>query len=261
MEEAMMDMPFPPGILIEGSKCYFDGVDLGYLAHEFGTPLYVMSETIIRERCEELHSAFLSRYPGTRAYYASKALQTLDVLKIIKEEGLGVDVVSGGELYVALKAGIPPSDIIFHGNAKTDEELHYAICSGVGRIAVDNLEEIFRIEREASGLGKIQEVIFRIAPGVDSHTHRFISTGSLDSKFGIPLEPSEAERYVNALALCPHVEFLGLHPCWLAALGKRFTSGSAGNCVEFCKKAFEGIWTQGGGTQFWGRFWHSLSFL
>ena len=207
----MMDMPFPPGILIDGSKCCFDGVDLGYLAHEFGTPLYVMSETIIRKRCEELHRVFLSRYPGTRVYYASKALQALDVLKIIKEEGFGVDVVSGGELYAALKAGIPPSDIIFHGNAKTDEELHYAISSGVGRIAVDNLEEIFRIEREAKRLGRDQQVIFRVAPGVDSHTHRFISTGSLDSKFGIPLEPSEAERYVNALALCPHVEFLGLH--------------------------------------------------
>ena len=211
MEEAMMDMPFPPGILIDGSKCCFDGVDLGYLAHEFGTPLYVMSETIIRERCEELHRVFLSRYPGTRAYYASKALQALDVLKIIKEEGFGVDVVSGGELYAALKAGIPPSDIIFHGNAKTDEELHYAISSGVGRIAVDNLEEIFRIEQEAKRLGRDQQVIFRVAPGVDSHTHRFISTGSLDSKFGIPLEPSEAERYVNALALCPRVKFLGLH--------------------------------------------------
>ena len=94
MEEAMKDTPFSPAILIDGSKCYFDGVDLRYLAHEFGTPLYVMSETIIRERCEELRSAFLCRYPGTRAYYASKALQTLDVLKIIKEEGLGVDVVS-----------------------------------------------------------------------------------------------------------------------------------------------------------------------
>ena len=207
----MKDTPFSPAILIDGSKCYFDGVDLRYLAHEFGTPLYMMSETIIRERCQELRSAFLCRYPGTRAYYASKALQTLDVLKIIKEEGLGVDVVSGGELHAALNAGVPSSDIIFHGNAKTDEELHYAINSKVGLIAVDNIEEIFRIEEEADRLSRDQRVILRVSPGVDSHTHRFISTGSLDSKFGLPIEHSEVERYVKALALCPHVEFSGLH--------------------------------------------------
>lgn len=175
----MMDMPFPPGILIDGSKCCFDGVDLGYLAHEFGTPLYVMSGISSVNDMKELHR-FSSAVQQIEYY--NKALQALDVLKIIKEEGLGVDVVSGGELYAALKAEFTPSDIIFHGNAKTDEELHYAISSGVGRIAVDNLEEIFRIEQEAKRLGRDQQVIFHVAPGVDSHTHRFISTGSLDSE-------------------------------------------------------------------------------
>jgi len=118
MEEAIMDALFPPEIAIKGSHYFFDGVDLELLAQKYGTPLYVMSETNIRQRCEELRRAFLSRYPGTYAYYASKAFQTLDMLSIIKEEGLGVDVVSGGELYAALKAGIPAHAIMFHGNAK-----------------------------------------------------------------------------------------------------------------------------------------------
>jgi len=171
-----------------------------------------MSETIIRERCQELRSAFLCRYPGTRAYYASKALQTLDVLKIIKEEGLGVDVVSGGELHAALNAGVASSDIIFHGNAKTDEELHYAISSkgGTGSPSITSRRFLGSRRRQIDSV-EISGVILRVSPGVDSHTHRFISTGSLDSKFGLPIEHSEVERYVKALAMCPHVEFLGLH--------------------------------------------------
>jgi len=201
----------PEGIEIENSNHYFDGVELEALAQEYGTPLYVMSETIVRRHCEALRESFLRRYPGTRAYYASKAFQTLDMLRIIKDEGLGVDVVSGGELYAALKAGGVPSDIIFHGNAKTDHEFRLAVEAGVGRIAVDNLEEIYRIEREAARTGKTQTILFRVTPGVDSHTHRFISTGSLDSKFGIPLEPVETTRYIEALAACPHVDFAGLH--------------------------------------------------
>jgi diaminopimelate decarboxylase len=207
----MESASFPEGLTIEDSSYYFDGVELKTLAQEYGTPLYVMSETIIRRRCEELRRCFLMRYPGTRAYYASKAFQTPDMLRIVTDEGLGVDVVSGGELYVALKAGVSPSDIIFHGNAKTDQELAFAVEAGVGRIAVDNLEEVYRIEREAAKAGKTQAILFRVTPGVDSHTHRFISTGSLDSKFGIPLEPTETDHYIEALAACPHLDFAGLH--------------------------------------------------
>jgi len=166
---------------------------------------------MIRRRCEELKKAFLQRYPGTRAYYASKAFQTLDMLRVIKDEGLGVDVVSEGELHAALSAGAVPSDIIFHGNAKTDHEISLALEAGVGRIAVDNLEDIVRIEREAARQSKTQTILFRVTPGVDSHTHRFISTGSLDSKFGIPLEPAETKRYIDALRASPHVDFAGLH--------------------------------------------------
>lgn len=207
----MESASFPEGLTVENSHHYFDGVGLEALAHEYGTPLYVMSETIVRRRCGELRRSFLNCYPGTRAYYASKAFQTLDMLRIIRDEGLGVDVVSEGELRAALKAGVAPSDIIFHGNAKTDHELSMAVEAGVGRIAVDNLEELYGIEREAARVGKTQTILFRVTPGVDSHTHRFISTGSLDSKFGIPLEPTAATRYIEGLRACPHVDFAGLH--------------------------------------------------
>jgi len=207
----MNEATFPEGFNRAGQHCYFDGVELGALAKTYGTPLYVVSETIVRARCARLHEAFLRRYPNTRVYYASKAFQTLDMLRVLKDEGFGIDVVSGGELFAALRAGIQPANIIFHGNAKTDEELRAAVEARVGRIAADNLEEIYRIEREASRAGARQAILFRVTPGVDSHTHRFISTGSLDSKFGIPLEQSETERYVDALRACPHVEFLGLH--------------------------------------------------
>ncbi len=202
---------FPEGFTRNGSVCLFDGVELGALAREYGTPLYVMSENIVRDRCAKLREAFLRPYPHSRIYYASKAFQTLDMARIVNDEGFGVDVVSGGELYAALRAGIVPANIIFHGNAKTEEELRAAVDTRVGRIAVDNLEEIYRIEREASKAGTQQGILFRVTPGIDSHTHRFISTGSLDSKFGIPLEPSETDRYIEALKACPHVEFEGLH--------------------------------------------------
>lgn len=207
----MESAAFPEGLTVEHSHHYFDGVELESLAHTYGTPLYVVSETIIRRRCEEVRRSFLERYPGARAYYASKAFQTLDMLRIIRDEGLGVDVVSGGELYAALKAGISPSSIVFHGNAKTDDELSMAVEAGVGHIAVDNLEELYGIEREAARMGRTQTILFRVTPGVDSHTHRFISTGSLDSKFGIPLEPAETARYVQTLRACRHVDFAGLH--------------------------------------------------
>ncbi len=207
----MKEAAFPEGFYRVGENGYFDGVDLGALAKKYGTPLYVVSETSVRARCAQLREAFLRRYSNTRVYYASKAFQTLDMLRALKDEDFGIDVVSGGELFAALRAGIHAENIIFHGNAKTDEELRAAVQARVGRIAIDNLEEIFRIEREASIAGTRQALLFRVTPGVDSHTHRFISTGSLDSKFGIPLEQSETERYIDALKACPHVEFFGLH--------------------------------------------------
>ncbi|MDH7484493.1 MAG: hypothetical protein QHH01_07685, partial [Spirochaetales bacterium] len=144
---------FPAGLASNQGKLMFDGVMLEELAAQYGTPLMVLSETAIRERCREVRELFLSRYPGSYAFYASKAFQTLDMIRIVTEEGLGLDVVSGGELHAALKAGCAPSRIMFHGNAKTDEELEAAVSAGVGHIVADNIEEILRIERIAASQG------------------------------------------------------------------------------------------------------------
>ncbi len=194
-----------------GPKLFFDGVDLQELASMYGTPLYVISETIIRERCASIRSSFLKKYPGTRAVYASKAFQTLDMCRIVTQEGLGLDVVSGGELFAALKAGVPPENIIFHGNSKTAAELKYAVESHVGRIVSDNLGEIAELEVLGSAFGRKIPVLYRITPGVDSHTHKFISTGSLDSKFGIPLDISVRDSYMKAVLDSPHIDFMGFH--------------------------------------------------
>jgi len=196
---------------IREGTLYFDGVDTTELAARYGTPLYVVSETMIRERCGLIRSHFLGKYPNTAAVYASKAFQTLDMCRIVASEGLGLDVVSGGELFAALKAGVAPEKIVFHGNSKTADELDFAIRSGVGRIVSDNLHEIGLIEKFGARYGKRVSLLYRITPGVDSHTHRFISTGSLDSKFGIPLDPSVRKAYMSAVLDAPHIDFRGFH--------------------------------------------------
>ncbi len=195
----------------KGDRLFFDGADLVELAKEYGTPLYVVSESIIKDRCEQIRSEFLNVYPGTQAVYASKAFQTLDMCRLIQSEGLGLDVVSGGELFAALKAGFNPEAIVFHGNAKTVDEMDFAVRSGVGRIILDNLYDVEQLERLGASYNKKIRVLYRVTPGVDSHTHRFISTGSLDSKFGIPLNPEVYKSYIDAVLAAPHLEFLGFH--------------------------------------------------
>lgn len=196
---------------IRDGRLFFDGVDATALAEQYGTPLYVVSESVIRERCGIIRSEFLDKYPNTFAVYASKAFQTLEMCRIVASEGLGLDVVSGGELFAALKAGADPETIVFHGNAKTSAEMEYAVRSGVGRIVADNLHEVRELERLGALHGKRIRVLYRITPGVDSHTHKFISTGSLDSKFGIPLDPSVREAYMRAVLDAPHIDFCGFH--------------------------------------------------
>ena len=199
------------GAEIREGTLYFDGVDTTELAARYGTPLYVVSEAMVRERCRLVKAEFLDKYPATAAVYASKAFQTLDMCRIVAGEGFGLDVVSGGELFTALKAGLPPESIVFHGNAKTPDELDYAIRDGVGRIVADNLHEAALIEKLGARYGKRVPMLYRITPGVDSHTHRFISTGSLDSKFGIPLDLSVRKAYMSAVLDSPHIDFRGFH--------------------------------------------------
>jgi len=188
----------------------FYGCDVAELAKEYGTPLYVMSEDDIRERCREVKSVFIDRYPNTRAVYASKAFQTLEICRIVQQEGLGLDVVSGGEVFAAIRAGVNPADIVFHGNSKTYGELRLALEENVGTIVVDNLSELALLDEMAGEMGKVPGIVMRITPGVDSHTHEFISTGQEDSKFGFVIQEVidfAAEKAINSRNL----DFKGFH--------------------------------------------------
>ena len=170
------------------------------LAKEYGTPLYVMDEDLIRKNMRVYKNAMDKYYSGNGlVLYANKAFCTLFTMRLAKEEGLGIDVVSGGELYTAIKAEFPMDKVYFHGNNKTVQELKMAVENGVGHIIVDNIYELEKINEIAKEHGIIQNIMFRIKPGVDAHTHSFIQTGQIDSKFGVALENGEAfEIYQTA---------------------------------------------------------------
>ena len=188
------------------------GVDLTEVAARFGTPAYVMDENLIRENCRVYINALNKFYDGNGlALYASKALSCKYIYRIMKEEGMGVDVVSGGELYTALAADFPAEKIYFHGNNKTDDELEFAVEKNVGRIVVDNLPELDRINSIAEKHGKNVKVLFRIKPGIDAHTHSFVQTGQIDSKFGVALETGEAEQIVKYASELKNVTPVGVH--------------------------------------------------
>lgn len=188
----------------------FYGADVSELIRDYGTPLYIVSEDYIRERCAEIRKSFTEKYPNTRAVYASKAFQTLDMCKIINSEGLGFDVVSGGELYAAIKAGVNPENIIFHGNSKTVWELEEAAAAKVGTIVVDNMSELELLNEVAGREGIKQKILLRITPGVDSHTHRYISTGQLDSKFGFSADEALDTAVEKALQY-ENIDLYGVH--------------------------------------------------
>jgi diaminopimelate decarboxylase len=197
---------------IEHTKNYrFAGYDTVELAKKYGTPLYVLSEEIIRSRCKELKSDFLDKYENAKAAYASKAFLTMAMCKIIESEGLGLDVVSGGELYTAIKAGFPMDKVMLHGNNKSYEELEMAISNDVGRIVVDNTEELYIIEEIAERQDKSVKVLIRIAPGVGGNTHKYITTGQKDSKFGVPLAKDTIDEAVAKAMKSKHIELLGMH--------------------------------------------------
>lgn len=192
------------------SHLTWGGVDCVELAERFGTPLYVIDETVVRARCAEVRRNFLSRWPDTRACYAGKAFLNLAMARIVDQEGLGLDVISLGELHTALRAGFPPARIEMNGNAKSEEELRTALEAGVGRIIVDSLMELEVLADLAEGLGKSAPVLLRVAPGVSAHTHAFIATGQAGSKFGLPIGEHLSEAVRLAMA---HggIDLMGLH--------------------------------------------------
>ncbi|HIR58335.1 MAG TPA: diaminopimelate decarboxylase [Candidatus Gallacutalibacter pullicola] len=188
------------------------GCDTVDLAKEYGTPLYVMDEGKIRATCRMYRESFEKYYGGQgMPLYASKAFSCKEICRIVNEEGLGLDVVSGGELYTALQAGFPAEKIHFHGNNKTAEEIAFALDSGVGHFVVDNLTELETLNRMAGEKGCRACVLLRIKPGVDAHTHQFIRTGQIDSKFGFALETGEALAAAKEAAGAEHLDFKGVH--------------------------------------------------
>lgn len=188
------------------------GCDTVELVEKYGTPLYVMDEAVIRNNCR-MYKQAMDRYYGGNGLvlYASKAFCTVAACRIMEQEGLGLDVVSGGELYTAIKAGFPMEKIYFHGNNKTAEEIEMGIEHNVGRFVVDNETELSNIEKIASEKGKKVKILFRIKPGIDAHTHQYIKTGQIDSKFGVALENGEAHSFVEKVLKMEHIELVGVH--------------------------------------------------
>jgi len=200
---------FPPTAEVNG-KGYLviGGCDTVALAEEFGTPLYVFDEQTLRQKCVEFRDEFGRRYPDTAIVYAGKAFVNRALALLFKEEGLGLDVVSGGELSIALSVDFPMEKVYFHGNNKSAEELDMALESKVGRIVIDNLQELEMLTEIAGQRGTTPDVLLRLTPGVDPHTHKHITTGVVDSKFGIPLAGA-AEAVARAMA-APSLNLVGL---------------------------------------------------
>ena len=187
------------------------GCDVAALAAQYGTPLYLYDELTIREICREYRREFGERLPGARVLYAAKAYLGPALAALLAEEGLGLDAVSGGELFVALAGGMPAARIALHGNNKSEAELREALAAGVGRVVVDNADELALLDRLAAERGVRQAIMLRLTPGVDAHTHAKTSTGVLDSKFGFPLEGGAAEAAVAGALAATGLELTGFH--------------------------------------------------
>ena len=188
------------------------GIDTVELAKKYGTPLYVMDEQLIRKSCRSFKSSIDKFYGGNGLVcYASKAFCCKEMCRIMKEEGIGLDVVSIGELYTAVKSGFDCDKICFHGNNKTNEELEFAVENNIGHIIVDNISELERLSAIAKARGVTAKIMFRIKPGIDAHTHNFVKTGQIDSKFGFALETGEAFDAVKKAVESENIILRGLH--------------------------------------------------
>lgn len=196
----------------ENNHLTIGGCDTVELAKEFGTSLIVYDENEIRSNCRAFVGSIQKNYNGNgRVLYASKAFSCKEIYRIVNDENMGIDVVSGGELYTALSVGFPAEKICFHGNNKKYSELVEAVDAGVGRIVVDNLTELETLNTIAGDKGKKVSIMFRIKPGIDAHTHDFVRTGQIDSKFGLALETGEAMQGVKTALSMHNVELKGVH--------------------------------------------------
>ena len=188
------------------------GADTVSLAKKYGTPLYLINENDIVSTCRTYRDAVKKYFSEKSAiYYASKALSCKEIYRIIEKEDINTDVVSLGELYTAIKAGYTPSRICLHGNNKTDEEISAALSYGVGSFVVECFDELDAIQKIATKLGKRARVLLRITPNIDCHSLRAISTGKLDSKFGVPIETGQAEKFVEHALSLSALDVIGYH--------------------------------------------------
>lgn len=196
----------------EDGNLTFAGLDTIDLAKKYGTPLYLMDEDKIRENCN-IYKDALKKYFGdsARVLYASKAAAFKRLYEIIDDEDMGIDVVSSGEIYTAIKAGVSLQNAYFHGNNKTDFDIKYAIENKIGYFVVDNIEELDAIEKESSIQEIIQKILLRLTPGIDVHTYEAVNTGKVDSKFGTAIETGQAEKMVEYTLGLKNIELCGFH--------------------------------------------------
>ena len=187
------------------------GCDVVWLAAEFDTPLYIFDEATLRAYCRAYLAPLRARYANSSITYAGKAYLDPTILRIASEEGLGLDAVSGGEITLALAAGFPAEDIVFHGNNKLPDEIALALDAGVGKFAVDGEDDLRTLAAVAQEKNLIARVMLRLTPGISAHTHEYIRTGMLDSKFGIPISTGDAERVVRLAMDCDGIELIGYH--------------------------------------------------
>ena len=196
---------------IKDNVLHIGGVNTLDLVKKYKTPLYVFDEELIRSKCREYIKSFKVKENGNKVAYAGKAFLTKYMCKIVCEEGLCLDVVSGGELYTAYKAGMPMENILFHGNNKTVDEVKLGIELGAGRFVVDNFYELDLIEKFCLENNKTQKIYFRVTPGIDAHTHKYIRTGQIDSKFGFALINGDFYKAVEKVKQYKNIELVGIH--------------------------------------------------
>lgn len=196
---------------VEGNELYVGGVKASDLSKEYGTPLYVIDEELVRGNCRRYYNAMKCEERGNRVTYAGKAFINMSMCNLVNEENLYLDVVSGGELYTAYKAGFPLERIYFHGNNKSDYEIDLGVRLGIGRFIVDNIHELEVLNSIAQEYGRVQKVYLRITPGVEAHTHEYIKTGQLDSKFGFPVIGDTVYDAIKRAMELEYIELNGLH--------------------------------------------------
>ncbi len=199
------------GYCIKDNRLFFSGCDTVELARQFGTPLWVLSEDIVRDKCRRYVGSFKRHGVKATVAYAGKAFLTTGFCRLLQSEGMGLDVCSGGEVATAVKAGFPMDRVLFHGNNKTPDEIRMGVESGITRFVVDNFHELKLIEDLAGEKGKRISVFLRATPGINTHTHSHIQTGHLDTKFGFGIENGQAQEAIRTTAKMKNVNLIGLH--------------------------------------------------